>query len=979
MSFSCKKDKDNSSEDGGGVLAPGSSDTQLGPELSELSLAVVSKSFSLQIEISGAKDDRTDPSELQYLLYFSASDSLESVEAAVANGTSYGANGVGDTSYFNYSGAIDLTGLQLNQDYWIALVVVDGDGNSSYLPGQKVQTRRTFESQGTALWSDTLSISSTFTSGAVINGFYVASCSLGPSGKGLGTSLCRYNPQNRKVDYLTPFFHGTTNYSIYLGEINNKHLFGMQVFNQGGEYHLYVTDGTNEGTKVIATGFPNAFQRMQTDAVINGKLALVSYDEIWLTDGTSAGTERLIDLSPPGDFSAVLSTITFGGSLYFGVRGDAATGLWKSDGTTGGTAIFEAIPIANGHELRYFTIYNSKLYFMLQSANNTFELWETDGTSPGTSSIYSFVQTNPDDAVIWGELQGKLLITASTTGAGHEMWLSDGTAPGTTQILDLNAGAGDGVPVNRGFLDGATFYFAGDEGTNGVELWKSDGTGVGTTLIKNINLAGDATPAYFFRSQSGRIFFSADDGSAFELWQTDGTGPGTIEVGDYSAVNSGYFWIGGQVGDHIIAAFTHIDKGYEPRIISDTDLSDFFIDLSSYPKDLIIVQSDEDLVFTADSIGDPSVDFFHSNGSVAASALPNTFPDCDFGRAFTGDGYLYCAAAGVDELRRVNPLLNQISDVKTGFTGQYISEVSKKVDGQDFVLGFTIVPNTFYIYDTDETVPASGNLGSGDFFISFPVPEYLEASSEGLYVRYLNDATQHTSLGYWSANTFTPLKTIGSYNSLNAYPETAMAGDKIVFSNYVDATDGIDLWASDGTVPGTIKIGDTNAGATDNIRFLTSFGSVALFSALGPSGQELYVTDGTLAGTKILKDISDSGSSFPRDLTAAKTKVYFTAYTEEFGYELYVSDGTASETVMVADLTQGPASSFFSTFTTIDDDVVFIKQENHEASSVWISDGTLAGTRKMADLTGVATVLSVHDTTLWIQEGNGIRSFSLDE
>ncbi|HEX2552963.1 MAG TPA: hypothetical protein VHL98_04625, partial [Microvirga sp.] len=67
-----------------------------------------------------------------------------------------------------------------------------------------------------------------------------------------------------------------------------------------------------------------------------------------------------------------------------------------------------------------------------------------------------------------------------------------------------------------------------------------------------------------------------------------------------------------------------------------------------------------------------------------------------------------------------------------------------------------------------------------------------------------------------------------------------------------------------------------------------------LFTATNSSGDiELWVSDGTVGGTRMVTDIRAGGSSFPLHLASAGDKVYFQADNGTSGAELWVSDGTA--------------------------------------------------------------------------------------
>src|SRR5690242_12861935 len=86
---------------------------------------------------------------------------------------------------------------------------------------------------------------------------------------------------------------------------------------------------------------------------------------------------------------------------------------------------------------------------------------------------------------------------------------------------------------------------------------------------------------------------------------------------------------------------------------------------------------------------------------------------------------------------------------------------------------------------------------------------------------------------------------------------------------YFTADDGIhgqELWRSDATPQGTKMVKDINPGAaSSNVRAITASGDKIFFRAdNGIDGSEIWVSDGTNAGTFMLADISPFGSSSPR-------------------------------------------------------------------------------------------------------------------
>ena len=90
----------------------------------------------------------------------------------------------------------------------------------------------------------------------------------------------------------------------------------------------------------------------------------------------------------------------------------------------------------------------------------------------------------------------------------------------------------------------------------------------------------------------------------------------------------------------------------------------------------------------------------------------------------------------------------------------------------------------------------------------------------------------------------------------------------------------------------------------------------------GSSGAELWQSDGTAAGTKLVTDLlPGSDGSYPTFLTAVGNRVFFRANDGSGGFELWQSDGTA--TSRVADITPGPDGSYPEQLVRVGDDLFF--------------------------------------------------------
>ncbi|MGH7893374.1 MAG: ELWxxDGT repeat protein, partial [Candidatus Binatia bacterium] len=134
-----------------------------------------------------------------------------------------------------------------------------------------------------------------------------------------------------------------------------------------------------------------------------------------------------------------------------------------------------------------------------------------------------------------------------------------------------------------------------------------------------------------------------------------------------------------------------------------------------------------------------------------------------------------------------------------------------------------------------------------------------------------------------------------------------------------DGVTGTELWRSDGTAVGTVRVTDLRPGSAHSLTpfaagLIKGAGATVYFPATdGIAGIELWKSDGTTAGTVRVKDINpgpgDSlGGAYETSLIAANGHLYFAAYDGATGGELWTSDGTAVGTVRLTDI--GPGSTF---------------------------------------------------------------------
>ena len=111
-----------------------------------------------------------------------------------------------------------------------------------------------------------------------------------------------------------------------------------------------------------------------------------------------------------------------------------------------------------------------------------------------------------------------------------------------------------------------------------------------------------------------------------------------------------------------------------------------------------------------------------------------------------------------------------------------------------------------------------------------------------------------------------------------------------LFFSADDGSSGGELWKSDGTEAGTVRVKDIYPGGGGSYpEYLTAVNGTLFFSADdGSSGGELWKSDGTEAGTVRVKDINLGGDgSWPGSLTAVNGTLFFSADNGSSGRELW--------------------------------------------------------------------------------------------
>jgi len=439
---------------------------------------------------------------------------------------------------------------------------------------------------------------------------------------------------------------------------------------------------------------------------------------------------------------------------------------------------------------------------------------------------------------------GSFALFASDDGVhGKELWRTDGTAGGTELVADINLGAsgsslnpvvdGTGEPApDRFVVIDEVIYFMADDGIHGFELWRSDGTESGTELVADINPGIENSAPSSLAFANGMLFFVANDGvHGWEPWTSDGTAAGTAMLEDIwpgPLSSSSFFY---QQGAEFVA------------------LGDF-------------------VYFGADD-GAHGKELWRSDGSSAGTAM---LKDIRLGSPSSSDSFFF----GIG-MAPLGYRLTRVGD-------QLVFTANDGASGEE-------------LWVSDGTAAGTQLLHS-----------FVPGSEGGL---------GHPS---WSDSIHSEFLEIGGavfFTTVNARPRAHQ------------------LWRTDGTAAGTTMLASDIAPG----RELTDVDGLLYF---GGKGWEPWVSDGTPAGTRQLANINTATTGITDSRPYSFTSIgggmaVFVAYNPETGRELWLSDGTPAGTEMLGDMAPGTLHAFNwnREFVTIGDRVLFPADDTVSGTELW--------------------------------------------
>ncbi len=206
-----------------------------------------------------------------------------------------------------------------------------------------------------------------------------------------------------------------------------------------------------------------------------------------------------------------------------------------------------------------------------------------------------------------------------------------------------------------------------------------------------------------------------------------------------------------------------------------------------------------------------------------------------------------------------------------------------------------------------------------------------------------------------------------------------------VFSMYSPAT-GRELWITDGTVGGARLVRDIFPGvgwSGPDAFALLGDGRVVFRANTLETGTELWVTDGTEAGTMLVKDVapgSATGHGGPV-LSLPDGRVLFSGAGVSGGFTVWVTDGTEAGTVVLKEINPTGSASVGSFTLLSDGRVLLAANDGTHGTELWVTNGTEAGTMLVKDVSagssGISQILATNDGRAFVSMTDGTHGTEL--
>ncbi|RYE26504.1 MAG: T9SS type A sorting domain-containing protein [Sphingobacteriales bacterium] len=309
-----------------------------------------------------------------------------------------------------------------------------------------------------------------------------------------------------------------------------------------------------------------------------------------------------------------------------------------------------------------------------------------------------------------------------------------------------------------------------------------------------------------------------------------------------------------------------------------------------------------------------------------------------------------CASSASYAQIFVTGIIEKVADIRSGGSGSYPIYLTNY--NSDIYFSAQTTASDKELWKTGGTAATTAllkdlNPGAGGSF-----PRHFMAMNGNLYFL----ATDGTKILVW--------KTDGTAAGTQQVSNNDMLDELFVYNNMLlfagVGANGAELWKSDGTSAGTSEVIDLSPGVDNSSPTgFTQLDTRVVFAASTDGSNYVpCITDGTALGTEALSTTvnvlapttlySEYTGKEHSNFCVFNGEAYFAANDGTNGYELWKTDGTPAGTVMVKDIAPAADASMPGGFKVFNGKLYFsVNTGNPAIDGLWTTNGTAAGTGRL--------------------------------
>jgi ELWxxDGT repeat protein len=289
--------------------------------------------------------------------------------------------------------------------------------------------------------------------------------------------------------------------------------------------------------KDINPGSANGFTGFDGSLITHNNLLYFFADagsgqDLWRSDGTTAGTLISVDMEEPDGAIAParLSELTSVNDIMFFTRNwdqsdwyEVVAELWTTDGSAAGTSMVKQYLGNNYNYFRDFIAFNGKVYFFRSNEDPAFVYFSvSDGTAAGTQDLKLVTIDGPGRKLI--DAESYLLFYGESQSYTSSLEKYDGTTISVVHGWSMYHSTSDEF-IDLTYTGGRAFFLdeAGEYYGGGGTLWQADLAAGVTRPVQEIY----NTPIHTSRNitaADGSVFFTTTASGQTSLWYYDPSG-----------------------------------------------------------------------------------------------------------------------------------------------------------------------------------------------------------------------------------------------------------------------------------------------------------------------------------------------------------------------------------------------------------------------------------------------------------------------